>query len=186
MEALRKFNCTSEEELWQQVALDIARDKNLTSYSAQLNLNDTEVFLDIDIDLGGGFESGFSTTTFMAPLLSPSTFQFVLHEQDWMSEIGKFFGMDDVTLGYPELDEAFVVKTNQPETLQALFADEHLRHALLQHPNCELKLGTESDDADAPPFITFSKDEAILDMTKLQEVYRMVITIVQKLAGPVV
>ncbi|MFB9863532.1 hypothetical protein [Rufibacter immobilis] len=181
MEAIRRFSCDSEEELWRQVAIDITRDKNLTSYSAQLSLAGTDIFLDLDIDLGGGFESGSSATTFMAPLPNPVELRFALHEQDWMSEIGKFFGMEDVRLGWPELDDAFIIKTNNTEALKALMADENLRQVLLQHPNCEFTLSVDSDEPDATPYLTFSKDEAILDMTKLQEVYHLLFTLLQRL-----
>jgi hypothetical protein len=185
MDTIRKFSGSSEEELWRQVTLDIARDKNLTSYSAQLILDNTEVFLDIDIDLGGGFEGGSSSTTFMAPVPTNVPLRFALHEQDWMSEIGKFFGMGDVQLNLPDLDDAFVIKANDPVALASLLADAKVRQTLLEHSNCELKLSVDNDEADTTPFLTFSKDDAILDMDKLQEVYRMILKLLHKLNPPV-
>ncbi|AMM50443.1 hypothetical protein TH61_03540 [Rufibacter sp. DG15C] len=185
MDTLRRFSGTSEEELWRQLTIDLARDKNLTSYSAQLMLNDTEVFLDIDIDLGGGFEGGSSSTTFMAPVPTNVPLRFALHEQDWMSEIGKFFGMGDVQLNLPDLDDAFVIKANDPVALASLLSDAKVRQTLLEHSNCELKLSVDNDEPDATPFLTFSKDDAILDMDKLQEVYRMILKLLQKLNPPV-
>ena len=182
MDTIRKFSGSSDEELWRQVTLDIARDKNLTSYSAQLNLDNTEVFLDIDIDLGGGFEGGSSSTTFMAPVPTNVPLRFALHEQNWMSEIGKFFGMGDAQLNLPDLDDAFVIKANDPAALASLLADAKVRQTLLEHSNCELKLSVDHDEADATPFLTFSKDDAILDMVKLHEVYRMMLTLLQKLS----
>jgi hypothetical protein len=180
MEPIRTYSADTEQELWQLVATDMAQQKELLQYSAQLTQAGQPMYFDIDIDLGGGFESGFSTTNFLAPVPGNPTLRFHLHEQDWVNEIGKVFGLEDVKLGYPELDEAFIIKTNEPETLAQLLSDDAVRTFLLKHQNAELEL--KQDNEEAGLILTFSKDEAILDMAELREVYRVLRELVSRIS----
>ncbi len=169
MENIKTFTAATQEELWQAVAVDMANQGQVLQYAAHLQQPDQDVYFDIDIDLGGGFESGFSTTNFLAPVAGNSSLRFHFYRQDWVNEIGIVFGMEDTKLGYEDLDAAFIIKTNQPETLQALFSDPDLRAFLLKHPNADLEF--KQDDEETGLLLTFSKDEAILDVTVLREIY---------------
>ncbi|RNI31595.1 hypothetical protein [Rufibacter latericius] len=181
METIKSFSAETEEELWHQVAHDMASQKELLSYSALLEQRGTQIYFDTDIDLGGGFESGISSTTFMAPVPSHVTLRFALHEQGWIDEVGKFFGMEDIELGFPDIDDAFIIKTNQPEVLKNLFADPFIHETLLKHRNCELRLNDDEDETGPETVLTFSKDEAILDMGELREIYRLLYEMLHKL-----
>jgi hypothetical protein len=181
METIKTFTANNEDELWQQVAHDMARHQDLLQYSAQLNLDNQPVYFDIDIDLGGGFEGGFSSTSFLAPVPGNTSLRFHLHEQDWVNELGTVFGLEDIKLGDSEVDEAFIIKTNQPDTLKALFADPDLRAFLLTHRDCELELKHEDDEGGLQ--LTFSKDDAILDPAELQQVYHWIRVVLARVSG---
>ncbi|MGV3539745.1 MAG: hypothetical protein ACO1OQ_08040 [Rufibacter sp.] len=178
---MRTFTGTTKEEIWQKIAIDMASQKDLLSYSALIQLQDSQIYFDTDLDLGGGFEGGISTTNFMAPVPANVSLRFSLHEQGWMDEVGKFFGMEDIELGYPDLDEAFIIKTNQPENLRQLLSDPTLHQLLLRHKDCELKLSEDSDDEGSETVLTFTKDEAILDIAELREIYDMLFSLMQRL-----
>ncbi|MBC3539229.1 hypothetical protein ACFSC6_07720 [Rufibacter sediminis] len=182
METIKTFSADTEEELWHQVAHDMARQKELMEYSALLTLAGQPIYFDIDIDLGGGFESGFSNTSFLAPVQHSTAFKFALHEQGFIDEVGKIFGMEDIELGYPDLDDAFIIKTNQPETLKNLLVDPAIHAILLKHKNCEIKLHEEADEIGPEMVLTFSKDEAILDISELREIYGLLFSLLQRLA----
>jgi hypothetical protein len=184
MENLVRISGKTEAEIWQQVASDLAQKGDILEYAAQLVQSHTDIYLNIDIDLGGGFEGGFETTSFMAPLAETNPFKFHIHEQNWVNEIGKVLGLEDIELGYPELDEAFIIKTNEPETLKALLADENLRLALLKHRECELKLSPESHEPESQHLLTYTIDQAITEVSELQEIYHMMLDLVQKLERP--
>ncbi|KAA3439761.1 hypothetical protein [Rufibacter hautae] len=181
METIKSFSAASEEELWHLVAYDMANQKELLSYSALLQQHGTQIYFDTDLDLGGGFESGISSTTFMAPVPAHVSLRFALHEQGWMDEVGKFFGMEDIELGYPDIDDAFIIKTNQPDTLKTLLSDPAIHDMLLKHKNCTLKLDEDADETGPETVLTFSKDEAILDVSELREIYRLLYEMLQKL-----
>ena len=63
----------TEQQIWEQVSADFDKGNQLQSYNAVITQGNTRIILDIDIDLGGGFESGFSTTILF--------FEFALHLQ---------------------------------------------------------------------------------------------------------
>jgi hypothetical protein len=181
METIKSFSADTEEELWHLVAYDMANQKELLQYSAQLTQAGQPIYFDIDIDLGGGFEGGISSTTFMAPAPSHVALRFALHEQGFMDEVGKFFGMEDIELGYPDLDNAFIIKTNQPDTLKSLLADPTIHQLLLKHKSCELRLHDDADETGPETVLTFTKDEAILDISELRGIYSMLYLMLQKL-----
>jgi len=128
------FKSDDDEELWQQVANYFNSNEGLLSFNAVLQLRAYAVNVNIDIDLGGGFESGYETTT-LTTNIKQQDFKFSLHRENFIDEIGKFFGMEDVEIGYPEFDKKLVVKTNDRERLQTLFANQTTRQFIEQLHN---------------------------------------------------
>jgi hypothetical protein len=171
MEALHKFSGETEAAIWQQIADDMAKQEEILEYAAQIEFNGREVFFDIDIDLGGGFEGGFETTTFAAPLMNPVSLRFQIHPQDWINELGKLLGVEDVELGYPEFDKAFIIKTNEKDKLKNLFADESLRESLKKYDNFELQLAHDTETSTSPLILSFSIDKGITNPTDLQDIF---------------
>ncbi|MCC3157994.1 hypothetical protein LJ737_12150 [Hymenobacter sp. 15J16-1T3B] len=179
------FTATTEDALWQQVAADIRRDPDLFEYSAELVQDHLPVRLDIDIDLGGGFESGFASTSFTAPVPASVPLRFALHEQDWLHEVGKLLGLTDVELNDPELDAAFIITTNDAEALRILLLDTaDVRATLLRYQECRLTLGPASHAPDAPLQLVFTKEDALVEPEQLREVYHMLYALLRRLTGP--
>jgi len=114
------------EEVWQQVAADLS-DEAIYDYSALLVQDRMKVELVIDIDPGGGFESGYAYTSFAAPVSPANDFRFALHHKDWKDTAGKFFGMEDVVIGYPEFDDAIIIKTDDRDRTHRIFSDITVR-----------------------------------------------------------
>ncbi|MCY7422522.1 MAG: hypothetical protein LH478_12360, partial [Chitinophagaceae bacterium] len=123
---LRVIKGETEDEIWQQVRSDF-EGEDLLGYNALLEGANHIVELDIDIDLGGGFEGGYEITRFISKLPVADDFKFALHKEDFLDEIGKFFGMQDIKLGYVDFDKHVIVKTNDEARIKELFSDEQLR-----------------------------------------------------------
>src|SRR6187399_809954 len=104
MEIIRNFRGATEEAIWQQITPDMQQQGDILEYAAEIHQLDRIIYFEIDIDLGGGFESGYETTRFQIPLPTHPTLRFHIHPEDWISEIGKFLGMEDVELGFPRMD----------------------------------------------------------------------------------
>jgi hypothetical protein len=140
---------TTENEIWQQIAAQLAQTPDPLEYSAVIEQQGHRIILDIDIDLGGGFESGYETTSFTAPLPVDHGFRFAIHEQDFTDGIGKFFGMQDILIGYPEFDKKLIVKTNDPHRVKTVFADAPVRSVIQRLENFTFSITTTAAPADS-------------------------------------
>lgn len=184
MDTSRIFRASSETALWQQVAADLAQQPDLFDYRADLYENEYHVRLEYDIDLGGGFEGGYELTTLTADLPADTTFHFALHEQDWVHEIGKLLGLQDVEVGDAELDSAFIITTNQAEVLRPLLLQPEVRATLLRHPAGRLALAPASPEQGVPVQLTFSEERALTDSNELQEIYHALLLVLRRLQLP--
>jgi hypothetical protein len=164
---------SNEDEVWQQISAQLASNPELLEYMAVIVQQDRKVILDIDIDLGGGFESGYETTTLTAPLQSSTDFRFAIHPQQFTDGIGKFFGMEDVEIGFNEFDEKFIVKTNDPLRVKKIFEDALVRAEFKNLPNFSLGItyhhSVESETE--KPYLELLIETGITDAGKLREIY---------------
>jgi len=160
------------EDIWRQVAADLSGEA-IYDYSALLVLGKRKVELGIDIDPGGGFESGYAYTFFAAPVSPANDFRFALHHKDWRDAAGKFFGMEDVVIGYPEFDDAMIIKTGDPDRTRRIFADIDVRKTLqalrsfnlhLAHHHVAGKKGKETT-------LELNIEEEITDPEVLKDLY---------------
>ena len=64
-----------------------------------------------------------SFTRMRAPYVNPEGFRFTIYRKSVFSGLGKMLGMQDIEVGDPEFDEAFIIKANNEPRVQHLFAD---------------------------------------------------------------
>ncbi len=182
MDAIRTFSADSEAALWEQVTADLKSQPDLFDYRADLCQPPYRVRLELDIDLGGGFEGGYEITTLTAAVPGPPALHFALHEQDWVHEIGKLLGLEDVQLGFADLDKTFIITTNDQSALRQLLADPAVHDTLLLHPTARFTLAPASEEPGAPVLLTFSEDRAVLEPERLRALYQLLLRVLQQLA----
>ncbi len=98
MEKEKLIVANNIEEVWRQITEDLK--KNEFTYSVIIAVQNRKIYLDIDVDPGGGFEGGYQTTSLRAKLEKNGDFKFALHHQGLLAEIGKFFGMEEIETCY--------------------------------------------------------------------------------------
>jgi hypothetical protein len=121
------ITANSEYEVWIQLKADLQKQEGLMEYSVAINQNGRKLMLIIDIDPGGGFEGGYAFTTLSAPLQQQIDFKFAIHKEGFFDEVGKFFGMQDIVIGYPEFDDKVIVKTNNENKTRKVFESAETR-----------------------------------------------------------
>jgi hypothetical protein len=166
----KTYTGTTEDEIWQQLAADI-NDETL-DYHALIKQGSTSVYLDIDIDLGGGFEGGYATTTYCAPV-NTQGFKFAIHEEHFTDEIGKFFGMQDIKTGYEDLDHHLIIKTTDEAKVKTLFSDAGIRNVFTTLENFDLGIhlrNVEGSD-EKHPFLELNIEDGITDIATLRALY---------------
>jgi hypothetical protein len=79
-----------------------------------------------------------------APYINPDGFQFDIYRKGIFSDLGKWFGRQDVTVGWPEFDEAFVILANDEGRLRKLFSNRKIRDLISAQP--EIHFGVQDDE----------------------------------------
>ena len=69
----------------------------------------------------------FTYTRMRAPYVNPDELRFTAYRKGLFSELGKLLGMQDIEVGDPEFDEAFIVKGRDEARVRELFADPEVR-----------------------------------------------------------
>jgi hypothetical protein len=75
-----------------------------------------------------------------APYVNPEGFRFSIHRNGVFTNLGKLFGMQDIEVGDPEFDEAFVIKGTDEFKVRDLFAEPKLRALVSAQPRIRLEV----------------------------------------------
>ena len=185
MENYKIISGEKEDEIWSQVRSDLANIAYPFVYHANIRENDRIVSLTIEVDLGGGLESGFQYTSLTAPVPLQFTtmtsrlnqnkdFRFVLHDEDFIDKVGKFFGMEDVQIGYPEFDKKLIVKTNNSEKVKEIFADDQTRKLFETLGSFNMHI-SHYDHEDKHSILELTIDRDITNAEELHKIYNVFI-----------
>ena len=183
MEPLNVIKGSTTDEIWEQIETDLIKDENEFDYHVLINQEGHQTDLDIDIDLGGGFESGYSATTLSCELPNHDGFKFAMHEDHFIDDIGKFLGLKHVKIGYPELDDHLVVKTNDEEKIREIFSNANVRAVIKKLSRFDFGiLHREVDNEHTKQaFLELNVEEGIKDPVALKELYSAFYTVLNSL-----
>jgi hypothetical protein len=73
-----------------------------------------------------------------APFVNPDGFRFTVYRKGVFSGLGKLLGMQDIEVGDPGFDEAFIVQGNDEARVRSLLADPKLRAMIADQPEIRL------------------------------------------------
>jgi hypothetical protein len=162
----------ADDKVWKEIGLDLSKEENQFEYDIIIDKNHHQVSLDIEIDMGGGFDSGYSSTVFTAQL-NEIDFKFAVHEEHFIDEIGKFFGMEDIVIGYAELDKHLIIKTNDAEKMKFLFSNPKARAVFEKLNNFQFGMVRKSVDQSNLKvlYLELFIEKGITDPSRLKELY---------------
>lgn len=177
----------NQAEKWDEIA-DTLKNKGIPfQFRTVLEHNGRAINVDMDMDPGGGFEGGFEFTVLSAPVpvqftsisarVNDPDFRFAIHDEKTLDRIGKFFGMEDVHLGYDDFDSKVIVKTNNKEIARQLFSDPEVRRVLggLKDFSFQISSGKEE------PGLELMIDRLIDDPEELRALYTAYTAVLDKL-----
>jgi hypothetical protein len=117
-------------------------------------------------------------TRMRAPYVNPDGFRFTIYRRGLFSDFAKLFGMQDIEVGDPAFDEAFIVKGTDEGRLRSLFSDPRLRELLARQP--EITLTVKDDEGWFGPTFPEGVDELhfsvvgiIKDVERLASLYEL-------------
>jgi len=183
MEDKKIISGATEAEVWPLIEADLKAEEGLLNYDVIINQGNKQIRLYIDIDLGGGFEGGSELTTITAPLAITPAFKFAVHDEDFLDSIGKFFGLEDVKTGYPDLDDHVVIKTNHEEKARQLFADAEVRAIFTQLDDFDFGIHTHDveNSEREQPFLELNITQGITDPAELYKIYHVFCRVLEAL-----
>jgi hypothetical protein len=69
-------------------------------------------------------------TRMRAPFVNPEGFRFTVYRKGIFSDIGKWFGMQDIEIGDQAFDEDFILKSDQESKLRELLGSSKIRELI--------------------------------------------------------
>jgi hypothetical protein len=125
-------------------------------------------------------------TRMRAPYVNPEGFRFTIYRKGIFSELGKLLGMQDIEVGDPDFDEAFIIKGSDEFRVRDLFADPQIRQIIQAQPKIRLEV-KDSEGWFGPTFpedvdeLHFQVVEVIKDIERLKALFDLFAAVLDQL-----
>jgi len=142
MAFLREIFGPSKEEIWRQLAEQIQADfVNGGLWKAdKVEARHRQWTIVLDTYTVSSGKSSTTYTRMRVPYVNRDGFRFVIYRKSIFSNLGKWFGMQDVEVGYPEFDHDFIIQGNDETKLIAFFANSTIRQLIQEQPDIHLAI----------------------------------------------
>jgi hypothetical protein len=146
MSFLRNLFGPSRDEIWQQFAASVGGSFTDGGFwnGSRVDATHGQWTVTLDTYTVSTGKSSITYTRMRAPYVNPNGFQFNIYREGFFSSIGKKLGMQDVTVGYPQFDEDFIIKGNDEAKLRRLFASAKIRELITAQP--DINFSVRDDD----------------------------------------
>jgi len=140
MGLLRALFGPSKDEVWQQLCGEIGAEFVTGGFwhGSKVVAHVKEWTVTLDTYSSG--DDGPTYTRMRAPYVNKDGFRFTIYRKGFFSGLGKVLGMQDIEVGYPEFDEAFIIKANDDSRARALLANRKIRGLLEGQPTVRLQV----------------------------------------------
>lgn len=138
MSTLRNWFGPSREEIWRQVAVVIGGNYiagDFWSNRSRVEAAHGQWIVTLDTHAVSTGKSTIVYTRMRAPYVNPGKFRFTIYRRGLFSNFGKKLGMQDVAIGDPAFDDAFIIKGNDENKLRQFFSDARLRELISAQPS---------------------------------------------------
>lgn len=125
-------------------------------------------------------------TRMRAPFINLHDLYFKIYKQGIFSEMGKFFGMQDIEVGYSDIDEDYIIKGNNETAIKNLLTSSRIRNLIKEQPRFHLEI-KESEGLFGPTLkqneriLYFQADRVITDVSLLKSLFDLFGEIMEEL-----
>jgi hypothetical protein len=131
-------------------------------------------------------DSSVTYTRVRAPYVNPDGFRFTIYRKGFFSGVGKLLGMQDIEVGDPEFDEAFVIKGNDEAKVRDLFSSPEVRRLIQVQPQIRLGVkGSEgwfgSGSPEGVDLLHFQAAGVIKDIDRLKALFELFAAVLDRL-----
>lgn len=145
MAFLRRLFGPSKDEIWRQLCEQVGGDFVQGGFwkGSKVQVHHKEWTLTLDTYSEPDGESSRTYTRMRAPFVNKDGFRFTIYRRGFFSDLGKLLGMQDVEIGEPEFDDAYIIKGKDEEKLRKLFANARIRQLIGQQSQIHLSVQHE-------------------------------------------
>ena len=188
MGLLRQLFGPSKEEIWRQLCQETGAEFVKGGFwrggKVVARVNERTVTLDTYVVSTG--ESHTTYTRLRAPYVNRDGFRFTVYRQGFFSELGKFLGMQDIEVGYPDFDPDFIIKSHDEAKVRALFANPKLRELIQAQPSIHLEVKDDegwfgADFPDGVDELYFQVVGVIKDVDQLKSLFHLFAEVLHQL-----
>jgi len=146
MSILRQIFGPSKNEIWQQLSDQLGGDFIQGGFfkGSKVEVHHEQWTITLDLYTEPSGEQSQTYTRMRAPYVNKDGFRFTIYRKGFFSELGKLLGMQDVEIGEPDFDDAFIIKGNDENRLRELFGNQNIRRLIEQQP--KIYLAVRDDD----------------------------------------
>ena len=133
---LRTLFGSSTEEIWRQLCAEIGAQYVDGGFWKGNKVQGAHGPWTITLDTYT-ISNGKTSTTYTrmrAPFVDSEGFRFTVYRKGIFSEIGKWFGMQDIEIGDANFDQDFILKSNREPKLRELLGSSKIRELINQQP----------------------------------------------------
>jgi hypothetical protein len=179
----------SKDEVWRQLSEEIGAEVVQGGFwkggsKVQAQVGPWTVALDTYTVSSG--HSHITFTRMRAPYVNPEDFRVKIFRRSVLSELDKLFGMQDIEVGDPDFDEAFIIKGNDEDRVRLLFSDPKLRQMIQDQPQIQLEV-KDSEGRFGPKFpegvdeLHFQVLGVIKDVDRLKSLFDLFAAVLNQL-----
>lgn len=142
MASLRAWFGPSREEVWKQLSAAVGGTlvKGGLFEGDKVEVEHGQWIVTLDTYAVSTGKATVVFTRMRAPYVNPDSFRFTVYRKSVFSDIAKWFGMQDVEVGDPAFDEAFIIKGNDAMKVRTLFSNARLRELVAAQPEMHLEV----------------------------------------------
>ncbi len=174
----------SKDEVWRQLSEEMGAEfvegRFCKGSKVQTHAGPWTVTLDI-------YNDGESQATRLrAPYVNSDGFRFTIYRKGFFSDLGKLLGMQDIEVGDPEFDEAFIIKGNDESRVVSLFSNSKIRQMIQDQPKIRLDV-KDSEGWFGPKFpenvdeLQFRVIGVIKDVERLKSLFDLFAAVLDQL-----
>jgi hypothetical protein len=141
----------------------------------------------VTLDIGPPDDDGKNRATrIRAPYVNAEGFRFAIYRKGVFTSLGKLLGMQDIEVGDPQFDEAFVIQGNNENRVRALFSDPKIRQLIQGQPEIRLAV-KDSEGWFGPKFpenvdgLYFQVVGVIKDVERLKSLFDLFAAVLDQL-----
>ncbi len=127
---------SSKDQVWEKLSQEIAGKfvAGETSKGGKIvaKVNDWVVTLDLH-----QFDTQHDHVTYTrlrAPYINKDGFRFLIYRQSFFSALEKVFGLQDIQINEPELDNNYIIQGNNDDKVKQLFSNAKIREIIKSIP----------------------------------------------------